>query len=198
MNSDIIKAIEEAIDCRYHLERDARSWLLSESEKTFEFRVPDNNSIAFSLDNEEEKPFSFFSKSPPRHWAKICDAFLVCAHENIVYLFKCEKQLINSKLFCDWLLALCREHDYPDAEFSIASVLVWEPRESKVTRKITSGRNNLGSDNIEDHGIVEKPMTQHFSSRFDVRNRRQIVVRDLISRMNRRPRRQRISLADNT
>ncbi|WP_025770673.1 hypothetical protein [Thioalkalivibrio sp. HK1] len=199
MDIDIIRMIEKAIDYRYRLERNARSWLLNEFDKRIEFRVPSSNSIAFSLDSEREKPFSFFSKSPPLHWAKICDAFLACAHEGIVYFFiieikssyenECEKQLINGKLFCDWLLALCREHNYPNAEFSTASMLVWEPRERKTTRKVTSGHTSPDSLGIQQHGIVEKQGTNHFPIRFDVSNQRKIDIGELISRMNRRPRR---------
>ncbi len=192
MVSDIIKTIERAIDRRYHLERNDREWLLDESDKRIEIRVPDRNSIAFSLDRRDENPFAFFGGNPPGGMAKICDAFLFCVYERQGYGFiiemksghkeESEKQMINGRFFCDWLLALCREHGYLNADFSIASLLLWEPREQEMTRALTS---SLRFD-IEEPDIERRPNTEHFPFRFEVKSRRRVDLRNLISYMDDR------------
>ena len=189
---DTIKAIKKTIDSRYLLKRKNRDWLLDESDKRIGIRVPDRNSIAFSLDNENERPLAFFSGNPPEGMAKICDAFLFCVYEGKGYLFiievksayreESEKQLINGKIFCDWLLALCQEHGHLSTEFSVASLLLWEPREREVTHPLASGRR---SDN-EDPDIERKPKTRHFGYRLEVKNRRQIALQELIPYMTDR------------
>ncbi|WP_025771980.1 hypothetical protein [Thioalkalivibrio sp. HK1] len=187
MAIDTIEAIEKTIDSRYRLKRKSRDWLLDESDNRIRIRVPDRNSIAFSLDKKNERPFAFFSGNPPEGIAKICDAFLFCIYEGKGYLFiievksahkeRSEKQLINGKFFCDWLLSLCREHGYLNIEFSVVSLLLWEPRDREVTYQLASGRR---SDN-EDPDIERKPKTKHFCLRLEVKNRRQIALQELMS-----------------
>ncbi len=190
MVNDIIRTIGRSIDRRYHLERNDREWLLDEADKRIEIRVPDRNSIAFSLDKKDENPFAFFGGNPPGGMAKICDAFLFCVYERQGYGFiiemksghkeESEKQMINGRFFCDWLLALCREHGYLNVDFSIASLLLWEPRERDITRELTSYRRS----GIEKSEIEQRPKTDHFPFRFEVRYRKRISLGDLISRMD--------------
>ncbi len=190
MASNIIEVIEKAIGSRYRLERKGREWFLDDTDRRTTIRVPGRNSIAFSLDIENEKPFAFFSGNPPEGIAKICDAFIFCVYEGKGYLFiiemksahkeDSEKQLINGRLFCDWLLSLCREHGYLKTEFSVASLLLWEPRERRTDRGLSSGRSSPG---IEEPSIERKRGTKHFRFRFEIKSRRQIALQEMMSYM---------------
>ncbi|MBF2761104.1 MAG: hypothetical protein ISN28_12735 [Ectothiorhodospiraceae bacterium AqS1] len=189
MAIDTIKAIEKTIGSRYRLERKNRDWLLDESDRQIRIRVPDKNPIAFSLDKKDTNHFAFFSGNPPEGIAKICDAFLFCVYEGKGYLFiievksayreESEKQLINGRLFCDWLLSLCQEHGYLSTEFSIVSLLLWEPRKREVAYKMASDRQS----DKDDPDIERKPKTKHFGFRLEVKNRRRITLQELISYM---------------
>lgn len=194
MSKDFIDTIKQTIDAKYHSEEARHStWILKEinkeSNQRIRMRLPKKNcfSIAFSLDCKSSKPFAFLSDSPPRHFAKMCDAILFCVHENKIYLFvveiktnnqgEYEKQLINGKLFCDWLIALCREHKYLDskAEITVISLLIWEPRRS-APEGTTTHRET-------DHYISDTEQIFKDGHSFEVRNCDSVQIIELINRI---------------
>ena len=188
MSSDFIDTIKRAIAGRYHLRGGERKWILEEGEPPTEIHVPNKAAaIAFSLDRPDPKPFAFFSCSPPRDFAKMCDAILFCFHENKTYLFltevktgnegDCDKQLVNGKLFCDWLIALCSQHKSLNPHVIVVPLLVWKPRHNSVHKGTTTHRGN--SDGTED-GIEKKSFGEFDGCGFEIRNKPTVQIFKLI------------------
>ncbi len=137
----ITDLLEETIDPRHHLSRQGRDWQLA---KDIRVRAPHQRSFGFSLDRPGTRPMAFLIGNPPADIAKMCDAIIALFHREVLYFFVIEqktmnrddyfKQLVNGKLFCDWLVSLynyhgyLREHRVRTIEF--IALLVWEPRQS--------------------------------------------------------------------
>ena len=136
MTHKVIDTLKRVIDSQYHLPRQQRDWCLANNVR---IRAPNRNAIGFSLDNESSRPFGFLGNSPPEHIAKMCDAIIAVIHKKQAYLFVIEqktsnkgdykRQIANGKLFCDWLISLCRYHGYiPNESVKYIALLVWQPR----------------------------------------------------------------------
>ncbi len=136
MANKVIDTLKRVIDSQYYLPRQQRDWCLPNNVR---LRAPNSNTIAFSLDNQNNPPFAFMGNSPPEHIAKMCDAMIAFIHKNQVYMFVIEqktsnkgdykRQIANGKLFCDWLISLCCYHGYiPNVSIKYVALLVWEPR----------------------------------------------------------------------
>ena len=183
-----IDTVQRAIDGKYCLTRRKEKWVLEEGQSKTEVHFSTEESIAFSLDQKNLRPFAFFSKKPPKHFAKMCDAIFFCYHENSIYLFiieektanlgDCEKQLINGKLFCDWLIALCIQHTFPDLDVNIIPLLIWKPQQ-KSPRKGETGHRN------DDDSIKKKKFSQFEEEGFEISNRCDVFIVDLILRLGR-------------
>ena len=191
MSEDFIKTIGQLIRPVYHLERDGKKWMVKESHSSIGIRFPNNvYSIGFSLDHSDSKcdskcdskPFAFFSDHPPRDFAKMCDAFIFCFHENNIYLFIIEvktghkgdyqKQLINGKLFCDWLISLCKHHKFPDSSVTLVPLLIWQPRHNSPHEGMTT---HCGE------GITKEVFEQFSGNGFEISNRDSVAIIELIS-----------------
>lgn len=69
----------------------------------------------------------------------MCDIILFCSHNNEIYLFLIEiktgrdegyeTQVMNGKLFCDWLIALCIQHKSLNPNAIVVPLLIWKPSE---------------------------------------------------------------------
>lgn len=179
--TDIIDTITQAIDRKYHLRRQNEDWLI-QGQTTIQVRSPRCHSIGFSLDSPSPKPLAFFSKSPPRHLAKMCDAMIAVLDKQKLYLFAIEvktrnkndsdKQLANGRHFWRWLMALCCQHGYLCTEPVYIAVLVWQPQ--KQVRK--GATTHQGANGIY-------PSSQSgFDAAFEVTNQNLLRLRDLIER----------------
>lgn len=132
----MIEIIRKTIHKRYWLDSEGRDWLLAGNVK---LRVPHRHSLAFSLDNREKPPLAFFGGNPPADVAKMCDAIVAFFHSGKLYLFIIEqksrhpdehkKQLVNGKLFCEWLFSLYKEYGHCSEDPVYIGLLVWQPRE---------------------------------------------------------------------
>lgn len=168
--------LKRTIAPRYYLPWDDRDWLL---DKGIRLRSPHGNAIGFSLDNAREPPLAFFSNSPPRDVAKMCDAILALDYREVLYLFIIEqktansgdydKQLANGRLFCEWLISLYRQHGYCSKQQRIEFIglLVWEPR--LTPRK--------GGTSHQPYEPAKRPGFPRF---FNLPNESLIQLRDLI------------------
>lgn len=184
MSSDFIDTIQRAIRGQYHLRRGERKWILEEdaSKVRIHIHVPIERSIAFSLDRKP-KPFTFFADNPPPDFAKMCDAVLFYLHGNKTYLFvieiktgdpgECEKQLINGKLFCNWLINLYIQHKSLNPCVTVIPLLIWKPRENPGRKGTTTHRGN-------DDSIQEMPLRQFDERGFEIRNRNTVPISELI------------------
>jgi len=187
MSSNFINTIQQAIDESYHLKRDGKRWILEEGNPPTEIRVPSRLSIAFSLDKKDAEPFAFFSNNPPKDFAKVCDAILFCCSEDRIYLFIIEaktgykgdykKQLINGKLFCDWLIALYTQHKSSlDPSPTIIPLLIWKPRLNSVRKGTTTHHES-------DDSIKKTQLDQFDGPGFEIKNRNSIVIFELVSEL---------------
>lgn len=174
----ITDLLEETIDPGYRLDRQGRDWLLA---KDIKVRAPHQHSYGFSLDQPGKRPMAFLSGNPPADIAKMCDAIIALFHQEALYFFVIEqktmnrddyfKQLVNGKLFCDWLVSLydchgyLREHGVRTIEF--IALLVWEPR--PVPRK--------GGTSHKSYQPEQRPPFPKF---FDLPNETRIPLKDLI------------------
>ncbi len=137
MPPTMINTIKNTINSAYHLNKDDRDWLLDNGVK---LRAPHQPCFGFSLDNHKKPPLAFFNAAPPKHIAKICDAIVAIWHKQTLCLLIIEqktahkdhykKQLANGKLFCDWLIALYKEHGHWSGKPVFIGLLIWEPRNS--------------------------------------------------------------------
>lgn len=132
----VIENVKKTIHGRYRIKKKGGSLIL---DKDIKVRSKSSELFGFSLDSTEHPPFSFLRSSPPRHIAKMCDAIVLLEHEARLYLTiieqktgdeaDYERQLANGKFFCEWLMALFREHGYlGNSTISYYGVLIWEPR----------------------------------------------------------------------
>ena len=181
--NDIIKILEQTIDDELKLKRDNRDWLISDTN--VQVRSPHRYSMGFSLDapDSKKKSLAFFSSSPPRGLAKMCDALIAVVDQSKLYLFAIEiksgnkddyrKQLANGRHFWHWLIALCKEHDYLPLQLEslYIAVLIWKPRKKQVRKGATTHTKN--------HGI-ESATQDGFTARFEIRNRSSFRLYDLI------------------
>lgn len=147
----MIILLEQTIHEDYHLPRRRRSWDL---EDDVEIISPNRNSLAFSLDNEEKPPFGFLSAAPPAHIAKMCDCVIALSYQEKCYLFFIEqktahahkeeykKQLINGRIFLDWLVALFTAHEHLTSEPIFVSLLIWQPRQKSPRKGTTASRRH--------------------------------------------------------
>lgn len=185
ISKDFIDTIKKVIHGGYHLDKDKNNnWILEESCQKIKINTPNEHSMAFSLDKKNHKPFAFFSDTPPADFTKICDAILFCFHGNKTYLFLIEvktgnegdyeKQLINGKLFCDWLTTLYAHHKSTNPELIVVPLLIWKPRHS-IRKGTTTHRSS--SD-----GIKEKKI--HQLNGFEVIHCDTLLIIHLISRLS--------------
>lgn len=169
ISKDFIDTIKKVIHSRYHLNRNKNNdWILEESSQKIKIETPNEYSIAFSLDHKNHKPFAFFSDTPPADFAKICDAILFCFHKNKAYLFLIEvktknegdyeKQLINGKLFCDWLITLYAQYKSTNPEMIVFSLLIWKPESSNQQRR--SSHKGTTTHHSNSYDIKEKKIHQ--------------------------------------
>ena len=172
----MIDLIEQTIDSKYHLKRDGRNWLI----EGIELQAPGRHSFGFTLDKPQARPFAFLGNEPPEHITKMCDAIVVVSYREAVYVFSIEiktgnkdhyrKQIVNAKLFCDWLFALYGEHGYSSEEPVHIGLLVWEPR-----RQLRKGKTAHGAD------MPRKiPNSTPFKAVYEVRNQPSIALRGII------------------
>ena len=114
----------------------------------------------------------------------MCDAIIAQSYEERLYMFVIEqktgdpdyfkKQVINGKLFCDWLCALYRSHGYMDDNPIFIALLIWEPRLSQ-----NKGTTTHHSEN----GVEELDMSDLcIRYGFQVKNQRNISLEMLIDR----------------
>ena len=198
MSNSFIDTIQQAIDSQYHLSRVKKGWILEESYLQTKIRTPNIHSIAFSLDHNKpkpfvldhnkSKPFAFFSDSPPADFAKMCDAVLFCFHGNKTYLFLIEvktgnkadyeKQLINGKLFCDWLIALSIQHKSLDPNTIVVPLLIWKPRQNSVCKGTTTHHED--SDDIE-----KMKLSQFDGTGFEIKHCETVPIVKLISKLEK-------------
>ena len=175
MSKAMIDVIEKTINKDYHLPRKNRDWFLADDVK---LRVPDRNSLGFSLDNEDVPPFVFFKGNPPADVTRMCDAIIAVSFKQRLYLFIVEqktsslgeykKQTANGRCFCDWLFSLYKEHEYCSEDPTYIGLLIWKPRMSPP-KGGTSHKNKLVS--------TKHHRFEHF---FDERNNRNIDLRKFI------------------
>ncbi len=146
-------------------------------------RSPSRRSFGFSLDNSRFPALAFFSPQPPEGLAKVCDGMVAVLHERKLYLFAIElksgdkddarKQLVNGRLFWQWLMELCKQHGYLYRVTDVChvSLLMWYPRE-RSPRKGTTTRS--------DENVCQKPTADGFNARFEVQNCEDIALMDLM------------------
>ena len=135
MTMSAIEELSRSIHKRYLLRRQSRDWLLDDPVL---LRMPTRHSIAFSLDNEDSPPFGFLSSNPSEHVAKMCDAIIVACHSSRLYVGLIEqktgnkdeyyRQLVNGRLFCNWLFSVFKEQGYEFCDLVYVGILVWQPR----------------------------------------------------------------------
>lgn len=186
MSRSFIDLIRKIIHGSYYLEPGKNnSWILKESYREVKIRTPNEHSIAFSLDKKKDKPFAFFSDTPPADFTKICDAILFCLHGNKIYLFlievktgnegNYEKQLINGKLFCDWLIALYTQHKSISLKPIIVPLLIWKPRQNSIRKGTTTHHSD--SDGVKGKKICQL-------NGFEVTHCDTLLIIHLISRLS--------------
>ena len=176
MSADLVELIEKTIHSSFQLNRERRNWLLDHNVK---LHSPDRHSFGFSLDNPHIPAFAFFSSNPPARIAKMCDAIVAVSHHNKSYIFVIEQktatqkayrqQLMNGKLFCDWLSGLFRAHNYAVGDLVFVGMLIWKPHRAS-DKETTRPRSRP-----EKHQLFD-----HF---FDVKNRKEIYLQDFIRQL---------------
>ena len=171
----MIDATKKAIHQRYRLPTTQGGFNLADNIKVY---PDDQSSCGFRLDNQCSPPLAFFSSNPPRNLAKMCDAIILYEDGNGTYCILIEqktsnqsqfkKQLANGKLFCEWLIALCKEHNYtPREPVQYFGVLVWKPPPIPPKGTTTHQPPQAKKDKV-------------FDKFFDVRNDSYVDVAELI------------------
>lgn len=146
MNKSMIELFTETIDEKWKLNRQKKTWQLSENNIDIEFKTSSNKSFGFSLDQNNIKDvFAFLSANPPKGVAKMCDGIITLSYKEKNYIFLIEqkannhgeykKQLINGWYFCKWLLNLFKEYKHYSGEVEYIGLLYCS---RKMTRKATS------------------------------------------------------------
>lgn len=182
MSGAMIDLLERTIHEKYHLQRLSKDWKMKSGVK---LRTPGARSLGFSLDNQEHPPFGFLSASPPKDVAKMCDAIVALSFKQNLYVFFVErktahlddykKQLTNGKLFCDWLIALFKEHASLNGEPIFIGLLVWEPRQSP--------RKGTTSHQLE--ASIKQKQVLPFHYFFEAKNETHFFLKALIDRCNK-------------
>ena len=176
MSVEMVGLIKKTIHADYRLNRDKRDWLLDNNVK---LRPPDRHSFGFSLDNSCRPPFAFFSGNPPKYIAKMCDAFVALSYDDATYIFIIEQktadsgdyksQLVNGKLFCDWLDDLYRAYEHDLGDLVYIGLLIWQPRRESdrdTTQLPPKPKKHLFFDNF-----------------FDIQNKKDIYLKELIRQL---------------
>ena len=191
MPVELVDLFQQTIDSQYRLNREGKDWQLNDAQQqTITFRAANQHSLAFSLDvakgSKKTEPLAFFSGQPPSGIAKMCDAMLICQHQQQDYLFLIElktnhkedykKQLMNGKLFCEWLLQLYKEHDHTDKTPVVVGLLIYFPRRSPA-KQGTSHRAPR-SDVVDD----DKGQFDHM---LHIKNNTLIAISKLLSQVKR-------------
>lgn len=176
MSANLVALIKKTIHASYRLNREKRDWLLDHDVK---LRSSDRHSFGFSLDEPCNPPFAFLSGHPPAHISRMCDAIVVVSHDQKSYIFLIEqktahkgayrRQLINGKLFCEWLGRLYRTHKYGVNDLIFVALLIWRPH--KASDKETTRPRAMP----EEHELFD-----HF---FNIRNKKHIYLLDLIRQL---------------
>lgn len=175
----MIDAVKKAIHGRYGMTRKRFGFVLDQDTKNITIYINPKESFGFCLDNEDNPPFHFFRASPPKHLSKMCDAIVIFERGQALYFTLIEqktgdpaeydKQLANGKFFCEWLVALCQEHDYCASKtISYLGVLVWEPRPIPLKGTTT-------------HPLPEACPHRLFDKVFDIQNQTTIDIEQLVS-----------------
>ncbi len=191
LNLSIGELFTETIKKDYCLKREGKDWIC-ENGKPIKLRSPNNKSCGFSLDNSTKHPFNFVSSSLPHGIAKMCDAIIVLSNKDEDYIFIIEKktgnkneyklQLINGKIFCDWIITLFEQHGHYNRQEqrkrNYIALLVWEPRKSVDKDQTTHGKGQTT------HGKEDKMpeiLRNHFDRFKDIQNEQQISLLDYLN-----------------
>lgn len=177
MNNIVVDLFGQCIHPNLHLKREGRNWLLKEIPQ-IKLKSPNRCAVGFSLDCSSAY-FGFRADDPPKKIAKMCDAIIVLFYKNKPYIFVVEQktgyndgykdQLINGKHFCDWLLALLKEHNYYTGEVDFISLLCWQPRENSPRK----GGFSRGES-------IKKESRKPYDLCFESRNQKNIILSELI------------------
>ena len=156
MNQKLAELFQQTIHKTLQLNKKGRDWSLNE-EPRITIKAPCRYSLGFSLDCEQYG--SLFGGNAPLDIAKMCDAIIVLSYKNKDYIFvieqktKCrndyKKQLANGKYFCDWLLALLKEHNHYNGKVVFIGLLCWLPREKSLRKGETRHGNYVEKQNNE-------------------------------------------------
>lgn len=136
-----INALKSAIVGKYRLRPVKGGWRIKDQFTTaVKLVASPENSFGFSLDKDDPKnrPFRFFTNSPPRGVARMCDAIVALHYGGKLYFFIIEQktahegdfenQLANGKFFCEWLVNVLGHYDHCNpATVEYIGLLVWEP-----------------------------------------------------------------------
>ncbi len=178
-NQKLAELFQQTINKNWHLKKKDRIWSLKGVPR-ITMQAPSRHSLGFSLDSDSSPLSNIFEASPPLDIAKICDAIIVLSYKNKDYIFvieqktknkeKYKKQLSNGKYFCDWLLALLKEHGYYDRKVTFIGLLCWSPRE-KFLRKGETRHESY----VEKHNNVTQ-----CNFLFEIRNEAHVYLKKLI------------------
>ncbi len=162
MSRKLAELFKETINQKLHLEKKKdKSWSLKDIPE-ITIRTPSQNSFCFSLDCRSS-PLSALFKSSSQGITKVCDAIIVLSHKDKTYIFiveqktqtkrDYEKQLANGKYFCDWVLALLKEHCKYNGEVVFIFLLCWEHGKKWLPKGESQHRNTpkgepFGSDGL--------------------------------------------------
>ena len=161
MSKEGVALFRQCIHKDFRLKSEDGEWLLEDNWE-LKLRPPlgSSSELFHQLDKKKPSPFHFFSESPPKHVAKMCDAIIALSHQDRLYIFLVEqkkgkkgdyrKQLKNGKYFCDWLLVLLREYGHykdPDPVFIGLRCV----RRSLARKKTVMHGKNDEIDKIEDN-----------------------------------------------
>ncbi len=154
IETELYKLMEQCINTQFILKNTGREYQFDASDgngqKTY-IQMPNCKSVAFQLDTPA-CAFPFLHKSPPKGIAKMCDAIIMASYREKNYIVCVElktnnkgqynKQLTNGKLFCDYMLALLKEHEHFDNCFfpSYIALFIWYPRKHPERQTTTHDR----------------------------------------------------------
>ena len=167
------------------LNRENKYWELKNGKSTM-LRSPNKNSHGFTLDTC--KRFPFFNPNPPKNITKMCDGIIALStDERKDYLIIIEKkeneknkdgydlQLINGKLFCDWIIALAKAHNvYNPQSLTYIALLICEPRPND-TNKGTSTHNNKANK-----AKIPNKLKKHFKIFNKIKNETIVQLKDIL------------------
>ena len=175
----MIDTVKKAIHGHYtnndQIKMSKGAWVI---DKDIRIHTCGYSSFGFSLDNETHRPFAFLKDSPPKHIDKKCDAIIIFADDDTLYIAIIEqktghpdghdKQLANGKFFCEWMVSLCKEHGYYNHKaIEYFGLLVWEPRAQPL-----KGETTYNSPEAQSSALFDKY--------FDAANVHRIYLRDLV------------------